>query len=190
LYLKAAEQGHPHAIKYVALGYSRGLGLPQDDALAKEWLEKSAALGGPDSDVVFLESFQTKETEPQTNEELFAEFFRQAEKGNKRAYFYIGAAYLSGIGTPQDYDTAMIWMRKSAEAELSAGVSDFGLLLQLGQGTKVDRLEAQKWHYIAEALRPDEGAFLSGVNAKYMTDGQLAAARIQADAWLALREND
>jgi len=190
LYLKAAEQGHPHAIKYVALGYKRGLGLPQDDVKAREWQEKSAALGGPDSDVVFLESFQAKETEPQTDEELFAEFLRQAEKANTRAYFYIGAAYLSGIGTPQDYDAAMNWMRQSAEAGLSAGASDYGLLLQLGQATSIDRVEAQQWHYIVEALRPDEGPFLSEINAHYMADEQLAEARNRADAWLASREND
>jgi len=190
LYLKAAEQGHPHAIKYVALGYKRGLGLPQDDAKAQEWLEKSAALGGPDSDVVFLESFQSKETEPQTNEELFAEFLRQAEKGNTRAYFYMGAAYLSGIGAPQDYAAAMNWMHKSAEAGLSSGASDYGLLLQLGQATSIDRVAAQQWHYIAEALRPDEGPFLSEINAHYMAGEQLAEARIRADAWLTSRESD
>jgi len=190
LYLNAADQGHPHAIKYVALGYKRGLGLPQDDTKAEEWLEKSAALGGPDSDVVFLESFQSKETEPQTDKELFAEFLRQAEKGNTRAYFYTGAAYLSGIGTPQNYDAAMNWIHKSAEAGLSSGASDYGLLLQLGQATSFDRVAAQQWHYIVEALRPDEGPFLSEINAHYMADEQLAEARIRADAWLTSRESD
>ncbi len=69
-----------------------------------------------------------------------------------------------------------------------SGASDLGLLLQLGQGTPVDRMEAQSWHYIAEALRPEEGAFLSEINAKYMTQDQLDEARGRADAWLAARE--
>lgn len=184
LYLKAANQGHPHAIKYVALGYTRGLGLPQDDVKAAEWAEKARELGGPDADVVFLESFQARETEPQTDDELFAEFLKQAEKGNRRAFFYMAAAYLSGVGTPQDYSEAMKWMRQAAALNLSSGVSDLGLLTQLGQGTPVDRVEAQKLHYVAEALRPHEGGFLSEINARYMTEAELAEARVRADAWL------
>lgn len=188
LYLKAANQGHPHAMKYVALGYKRGLGLPQDDAKADEWIRRAAEISGPDSEVVFLESFQARETEPRTDAELFAEFLKQAEKGNTRAFFYVGAAYLSGVGTPQDYTEAIKWMRQAAALELSAGISDLGLLTQLGQGTPVDRVEAQKLHYVAEALRPEEGSFLSAINARYMTEQQLTEARKRADAWLTARE--
>jgi TPR repeat protein len=188
LYLKAAELGHPHAIKYVALGYKRGLGLPQDDDKAEAWAEKARALGGPDADVVLLESYQREETEPRTDEDLFAEFLHQAEKGNSRAFFYVGAAYLSGVGTPQNPTQGASWIRKAAELGLYSGASDLGLLLQLGQGTPVDRVEAQSWHYIAEGLRPEEGSFLSEVNAKYMTQAQFAEARERADAWLASRE--
>ncbi len=187
LYLKAAELGHPHAIKYVALGYKRGLGLPQDDAKALEWADRAAALEGADSSVVFLESYEAEETEVHTDEEIFAEFLRQAEKGNPRAFFYVGAAYLSGVGTPQDHEQAIKWMRRAAEQGLSAGLSDLGLLLQLGQGTPVDRVEAQMLHYMAEAQRPDEDPFLSRINAKYMTDEELAVARRRADARLAQR---
>jgi TPR repeat protein len=182
LYLKAAELGHPHAIKYVALGYKRGLGLPQDDAKAAEWADKATALGGPDSAVVFLESYAAEETEVRTDEEIFAEFLKQAEKGNPRAFFYVGAAYLSGIGTPQNYQQAIDWMRRAAEQNLSSGMSDLGLLLQLGQGTPVDRVEAQKLHYLVEARRPNEKAFLTEINAKYMTAEELAEARRRVDA--------
>ena len=185
LYLKAAESGHPHAIKYVALGYKRGLGLPQDDAKAAEWADKAAELGGPDSAVVFLESYTAEETEVRTDAEIFAEFLKQADKGNSRAFFYVGAAYLAGIGTPQNYPEAIQWMQRAAEQNLSAGLSDLGLLTQLGQGTPVDRVEAQKLHYIVDAQRPEEDSFLSEVNAEYMTSEELAEARRRADAWLA-----
>lgn len=185
LYLTAAELGHPHAMKYVALGYKRGLGLPQNDVKAAEWAEKASAFDGADSTVVFLESYESEKTEVRTDAEIFAEFLRQAEKGNSRAFFYVGAAYLSGIGTPQNYPEAMDWMKKAAEQNLSAGLSDLGLLTQLGQGTPVDRVEAQMLHYVVDARRPDEDVFLSEVNAKYMTSEELAEARRRADVWLA-----
>lgn len=187
LYLKAAEGGHPHAIKYVALGYKRGMGLPQDDAKAAEWADKAAELGGADSTVVFLESYESEDTEVRTDAEIFAEFLRQAEKGNSRAFFYVGAAYLSGIGTPQNYPEAVEWMRRAAEQNLSAGLSGLGLLLQLGQGTEVDRVEAQKLFHIMEAQRPEEDIFLSELNGRYLTEQEKGLARRLADAWLAKR---
>jgi TPR repeat protein len=80
LYMIAAEDDHPHAIKYIALGYQRGLGLPQDDAKAAEWKARGEKLLGPDAAVVFIDSYQSEETEPQTEIEIFEEFKRQADK--------------------------------------------------------------------------------------------------------------
>ena len=188
LYLFAAENGHPHAIKFVALGYKRGMGLPQDDAKAEEWARKAAALEGPEADVVFLESYQQKETEPQTEEEMFTDFLRQAEDGNARAFYYVSVAYTSGTGVARNYVEAEKWAREAAERSLSSGVRHAGLFHQLGQGVPQDRVEAQKWYYIYGALRPDDDPFLSVINGKYMTEDQLAEARNQADAWLANRE--
>jgi TPR repeat protein len=185
LYIKAAEGGHPHAIKYIALGYRRGLGLPQDEAKAEEWEARARELHGPDADVVMLQAFERKETEVHSDAEIFAEFQKQAEKGNSRAFFYMGAAYMSGVGTPQDYSKGIEWLRKAAETNLSAGLSDYALVLQLGQGTPVNRVEAQKLQYVLEAQRPEEQPFMSEINARYMTDAELAEARRQADAWLA-----
>ncbi len=181
LYLKAAKSDHPHAIKYVALGYRRGLGLPQDDAKADEWEARARELAGPDADVVLLESYQSRETEVRTDAEIFAEFKRQADKGNTRGYFYMAIAYISGVGTPQNYDEAIKWMRKAADSNLSSGMSDLALLLQLGQATPVDRVEAQKLHYLLEAQRPDEAPFMSIINANYMTADEIAEARRLAD---------
>ncbi len=189
LYLIAAEAGHPHAIKLVALGYKRGLGLPQDDAKAKEWADKAAVLEGPDADVVFLDSYQSKETEPQGEEEVFAEFLNQAEKGNSRAFYYISVAYTSGTGVNRNYTEAEKWAREAAELGLTSGARHLGLFHQLGQGTAINRVEAQKWHYVTEALAPDNEPFLSQVNAGYMSQDQIADARGQADAWLASHED-
>ena len=115
LYMKAAEDGHPHAIKYIALGYKRGLGLPQDDEKAAEWQARADKLGGTFADVVLLESYQSAETEPKNDEELFAEFKAQADKGNTRGFFYVGAAYMSGVGVPQDHVEGAKWIKQSAE---------------------------------------------------------------------------
>ena len=122
------------------------------------------------------------------SEAYFAEFLRQVGKGNTRGYFYVAAAYIVGTGTPQNYEEALKWMRQAAEFGLSSGIRDLGLMLQLGQGTPVDRVEAQKWYYIDEAMHDNSVNFNGSINANYMTDDQLAEAHTQADAWLAARD--
>ncbi|MEE9135924.1 MAG: tetratricopeptide repeat protein, partial [Gammaproteobacteria bacterium] len=156
LYLFAAEHGHPHAIKFVALGYKRGLGLPQDDEKAAEWAAKAAALDGPNADVVFLDSMQSKETELQTEEQMFAEFLRQANEGNARGFYYVSVAFTSGTGVARNYIEAERWAREAAERGLTSGIRHLGLFHQLGQGVSRNRVEAQKWYYVLDALRPDD----------------------------------
>ena len=188
LYLLAAEHGNPHAIKFIALGYKRGLGLPQDDEKAAAWGAKAASLAGADADVVFLDSMQSKETELQGEEEIFAEFLRQANQGNARGLFYVSVAYTSGTGVARNYIKAEKWAREAAELGLTSGIRHLGLFHQLGQGLPKNRIEAQKWYYILNALHPEDDPFLSIINAKYMTKDSLDEARILADAWLANRK--
>ena len=188
LYLLAAEHGNPHAIKFIALGYKRGLGLPQDDEKAAAWGAKAASLAGADADVVFLDSMQSKETELQGEEEIFAEFLHQANQGNARGLFYVSVAYTSGTGVARNYIKAEKWAREAAELGLTSGIRHLGLFHQLGQGLPKNRIEAQKWYYILNALHPEDDHFLSIINAKYMTQDSLVEARILADAWLANRK--
>jgi hypothetical protein len=188
LYLFAAEHGHPHAIKYVALGYRRGLGLPQDDEKAAYWAAKAALLEGPDADVVFLDSMQSRETELHTEEEMFNEFLRQAENGNTRGFYYVSVAYTSGTGVARNYIEAEKWAREGAELGVTSAIRHVGLFHQLGQGMPVNRVEAQKWYYVLDGLRPDGEKFLSVINGNHMTDDELAKAQALADAWLADRE--
>ena len=187
LYLLAAEHGNSHAIKFVALGYKRGLGLLQDAKKAAAWEAKAASLSGADADVVFLDSMQSKETELQGEEEIFAEFLRQAKQGNARGLFYVSVAYTSGTGVARNYIKAEKWARKAAERGLTSGIRHLGLFHQLGQGLPQNRIEAQKWYYILNTLRPEDEPFLSIINAKYMTKDSLAESRILANAWLANR---
>lgn len=188
-YLMAARQGHPHAQKYVALGYERGMGLAADPEQAAYWKAEAAKQSGPETSVAFLEAFSQEETEVHSDQEIFDEFRRQADKGTTRAYFYVGAAYTAGTGTPQDYTEAEKWYRKAANLELHAGMEALGIIYQLGQGVEQDRVEAQTWYYIAQELSPKFEGFLTKVNAKYMSDAELAEARKRADAWLARRNS-
>jgi len=187
LYLMAAEQGHPHAQKYVALGYQRGMGLPLDPKKSAYWKAEAAKQSGPETSVAFLDAYQQEETELHSDQDVFEEFLRQAEKGTTRAYFYVGAAYTAGTGTAQNYVEAEKWYRKAADLELHAGMEALGIVNQLGQGVQQDRVEAQTWYYIAEELSPKFEGFLTAVNAKYMNEAELVKARERADAWLASR---
>ena len=107
-----------------------------------------------------------------------------AENDNARAFYYVSVAYTSGTGVARNYAEAEKWAHKAAERRLSSGARHLGLFHQPGQGVPVDRVEAQKWYYVHESLRPEDDPFLSRVNGNYMTEEQLALAREQADEWL------
>ena len=142
-------------------------------------------LAGRLQTLCFWSPTSPKKPSPRTTRSLFAEFKAQADKGNTRGFFYVGAAYMSGVGTPMDHVEGAKWIKKSADLGNPSGISDYGLVVQLGQGVPLDRVEAQKWNYISDAARPEEQPFLSEINAKYMSEDELKEARTQADAWLA-----
>src|SRR5690606_16554539 len=91
-FAKAAEQDHPHAQRYLALGYEQGLGISKDAEKAAYWKERAAAHDPANAAVVFLAAYENEGEGVQTDEEIFALFEDQAKKGNPRAQFYIGVA--------------------------------------------------------------------------------------------------
>ena len=44
----------------------------------------------------------------------FANALRTAESGQAKAQYMVGLMYANGFGTPQDFEQALFWYRKSA----------------------------------------------------------------------------
>jgi TPR repeat protein len=85
--------------------------------------------------------------------------------GNDKAQFYLGKAYETGKGVPQDYTQDAIWFRKAAEQGLADAQAELGGDYALGQGVPQDNSEAYFWLNLASAgtpatVKPEEMAAL------------------------------
>ena len=69
-----------------------------------------------------------------------------AELGDKRCQNQLGAWYLKGIGTEQDYSLALKWFQKAAEQNYAAAFSNIGNIYQKGLGVEVDNQKAVQYY--------------------------------------------
>ena len=101
---------------------------------------------------------------------------------------YLGQAYVSGQGVPQNYRAAAMWFRKAAEWGKVWAQFYLGELYYSGQGVPQDYVEAHKWFNLAASrYRPgqerDRFASLRDDVAKRMTPEQIAEAQRLAREW-------
>lgn len=69
-----------------------------------------------------------------------------AEIGDKRCQNQLGAWYLKGIGTEQDYSLALKWFQKAAEQNYAAAFNNIGNIYQKGLGVEVDNQKAVQYY--------------------------------------------
>ena len=58
----------------------------------------------------------------------------------------IGRLYLNGLGVSQDYNEAMRWFRKAADAGNVCAKDWIGWMYQHGHGVSQDDTEAMQWY--------------------------------------------
>ena len=67
----------------------------------------------------------------------------------------LGQAYLYGIGTQQDFKSAVSWFRKVAETGDAEGQYYLGWMYESGRGVPRDFKQAYAWLASSAAKRPD-----------------------------------
>jgi TPR repeat protein len=68
-----------------------------------------------------------------------------AKGGDASAQFLVGAMYYGGYGTPQDFERAVEWYRRSADQEYGPAMLNLGLTYLTGQGVARDDTQARRW---------------------------------------------
>jgi len=68
----------------------------------------------------------------------------QAEQGDARAQYKLGASYARGQGVKKDYVQAMEWYRKAAEQGYAPAEYIIGIIYSKGQGVEQDYKKAVK----------------------------------------------
>jgi hypothetical protein len=73
------------------------------------------------------------------------ELVKDAEAGDAKAQYFLGASYYIGQGVAQDYKEAVKWLTKAAEQGNARGQYNLGTCYFKGQGATKDKDEAVKW---------------------------------------------
>ena len=135
-YRKAADAGNAAAMLRLGERYRVGLGVEQDYAQAIEWYEKALDAGSEDSNTAFHTGY--------TSTKLI------------ECYYLLGESYFTGEGVEQDYEQAVEWYQKAAEAGDAAAMSRLGDCYFQGQGVEADYAQAVEWYrQAAEAGNSD-----------------------------------
>ena len=115
LWLSEATRGDAEAQFNIAVMYSRGEGIAQDNAKAIEWYTHSAEQGHAPAQynlgAAYLDGQIVK-----GNEALAASWWlKAAQQGFVQAQFNIGSLYCRGIGVAQDTEQCKYWYGKAAD---------------------------------------------------------------------------
>jgi TPR repeat protein len=78
-----------------------------------------------------------------------------AESGHHGAEELIGIMYHQGQGVPQDFDKALKYLRRSADADRPLSEHHLATMYYLGQGVPKDPVTALMWLHIAIVHYPD-----------------------------------
>ena len=84
-------------------------------------------------------------------------FEEVADKGEVRAYYWLGRLYATGAGLPQNYDQALKWYREGAAHGDPSALYALGDAYQKGQGVASDTTQALLW-YMLSARGGDKNA--------------------------------
>ena len=110
-----AEQGDAGAQFNLGLMYSRGLGVPENDAEAVKWYRKAAEQGHADAQTLIGMMYAGGLGVPKNDAEAVKWFHKAAEQGIAQAQFNLGNMYADGTGVPEDDAEAAKWFCKAAK---------------------------------------------------------------------------
>jgi TPR repeat protein len=147
---QSAEAGHGPALGALAMAYASGSGVDKDMAEAVRWARLGAQKNDMHSQSVLGRAYLIGAGGLPRNVREFVNWTRRAAlQGERAAQAILGRAYSEGLGVPQDYVQAHMWLNLAA-ARGSGGAGKQREELA-GKMTSEQIAEAQK---LARAWRP------------------------------------
>src|SRR6516165_5841849 len=151
LFQAGAEHGDASSMYNLAVSYDSGLGVTQDDAKAREWLEKAAAKDNADAmynlAVLYENGLGVTQDDAKAREWLE----KAAAKDNAEAMLRLGSLYHNGLGVTQDDAKAREWLEKAAAKDNAEAMLRLGSLYYNGHGVTPDYAKAREWYEKAAA---------------------------------------
>jgi TPR repeat protein len=142
---KDAEAGDVTAQYFLAIAYSDGEGVTNDQARAFQWMHSAAQQGMPRAQRKLGWMLQNG-LGTETNYEEAAEWYQKAAGlGDEYAQINLGWMYENGVGVDQDYGKAAACYREAADQGNSTAQNTLGWFYLKGLGLPKDPNEALKW---------------------------------------------
>jgi TPR repeat protein len=130
-------------------------------------------------------------TQAQTTTDI-ARWKVEAERGEPKAQFWLGASYLRGTGVERDYEQSLAWLTKSAKQGNADALNLLGQMYENGEGVRQDYSQAAKWYRVACERRPDYGGAGQGCNNLanlYVLGSGVEKDKVQAYKYFKLARN-
>lgn len=113
-FLKAAEDGHASAQRWLGVMYNIGYGVRSDYAEAAKWFRMAAEQGDADAQDSLGQLYEYGNGVPKDYTEALKWYRKSAEQGNIYGIRSYGRMFERGTGVARDYDEAAKWYRKGA----------------------------------------------------------------------------
>lgn len=120
-------------------------GLRQDFPVAAEYLQKAAAKGDQDAQLLLAQMYREGAGFPKDAEKARREFQRLAEAGIVRAQLDLAAMYADGKDIKRDPQQALRWFKLAAEKGDARAKFSIGALYWFENGLGRNETEAFKW---------------------------------------------
>jgi hypothetical protein len=155
-----AEAGDAEAQFQLAVIYQNGRLVPQDQALAREWLLKAAAQGHVKAMFNLGVTYGEGHGVPVDDAEAFRWYQAAAAEGDPRAHYNLGQFYLAGRGAPADGAKANEHWFEAAMRGMSLAQLRLALSFARGDGGRTDHQLAYVWAYVSKDAEAQSRAIL------------------------------
>jgi localization factor PodJL len=179
----AAMAGDASAAYEVAMRFTEGRGVPQNNEEAARWFEIAAKQGLAPAQFR-LGTFYEKGTS--VKKDLVAArdlYLAAANKGNGKAMHNLAVLYAEGINGPADYRSAAHWFVKAADHGISDSQYNLGILYARGIGVQQNFAESFKWFALAANQGDSEAGDKRDEVAAKLDAQSLTAARLAVQTW-------
>ncbi len=172
----------------LATMYLKGEQVKQSYGKAKKWFFKAAMAGN----LVALENLGRIYLDGYRGwnyKKLFKTLNASAQNGDAKVYTNIGYCYRGGFGVKRsDYNEAVNWFAKSANAGQASGMYYMGWMTYNGFGAKQNYAEAMNWYSKAALQNYADAQHTLGQ--LYMESPAVKQDYVEAYKWLLLAEKN
>lgn len=148
-YRKAAELGHPEAMRRLGVCYALGQGVSQQHEEAVTWYRRAVDLGDAKAMYNLGLCYANGMGVALSHEEAVIWYRRAADKGNAIAMWNLGLCYENGWGVTKSWEEAATWYRQAAEEGNASAMFKLGYCYAKGNGVSQSDEEAVKWYRLS-----------------------------------------